>query len=83
MQLMATETLNFRKNLGSLCAEYGAVQRIATQAGISRVFLSRIIHGHATPTIEVAASIARAAGLSLSDLIGPPEKLSKKFAHAS
>ncbi|MGH7744294.1 MAG: helix-turn-helix domain-containing protein [Candidatus Dormibacteria bacterium] len=61
----------FRRNVAALCAALGGIQRVATEAGISRVYLSRIIHGHAQPTIGVAGRIADAVGLPLGDLFRP------------
>lgn len=80
---MAAETKNFRVNVAALCANHGEIQRIADASGISRVHLSRIIHGHNVPTMDVASRIAKALEVSLADLIGPPEKLSRILARAS
>ena len=73
------QTERFRKNVGVLCAEHGRIQEIAEKAGLSRVYLSRVINGHAVPTIDVAARIADALGAPLGELL---EKSSKKFAAA-
>lgn len=73
------ETEIFRKTLADLCAEHGRIQEIADEAKLSRVFLSRIINGHAVPTLDVAARIAKAAKMPLSDML---KKSRKKFAVA-
>ena len=73
------ETEIFRGTLASLCAEHGKIQEIADSAGLSRVFLSRIINGHAVPTLDVAARIAKAAKMQLSDML---KKSRKKLAVA-
>jgi len=69
----------FRRNLAALCAEHGSVQALADKAGLTRVYLSRIIHGRSVPTIDVAARIADALEVPLSSLL---EKSSRKFAAA-
>lgn len=73
------ETERFRKNLYNACLPHGAVQRIADSAGLSRVFVSRIIHGHADPSLDVAVKLAKAAGFSLGEMV---EKSPKKLAAA-
>lgn len=73
------QTEVFRVNLSAICAEHGKIQEIADAAGLSRVFVSRIVHGHSVPTIDVAARIAEAAGFQLSDLL---KKSRKKLAVA-
>lgn len=81
MQDMAhKQTETFRANLGSLCAEHGRVQEIADKAGLSRIHLSRIIHGHCVPTLDVAAKIADAVGVPLAGLL---KKSSKKMTMAA
>lgn len=80
---MQRETRNFRANVGNLCAEHGEVQRVATDAKISRVFLSKIIHGKAVPTIEVAAQIADALEFPLAELVQDPSIFSLRLAKAS
>lgn len=80
---MQRETRNFRANVATLCTEHGEVQRVATKAGISRVFLSKIIHGKAVPTIEVAAQISDALECPLADLVQDPKEFSSRLAKAS
>lgn len=63
------EVITFRKNVAMLCAQHGRIQSVADAARISRVHLSRIAHGKATPTIEIALYIADALGYSLADLM--------------
>jgi len=70
------EVVCFQKNLEVLCKEHGRIQEVASAAGVSRVFLSRVIHGHAVPTIEIALRIADAVGVSLSDLLSTRQKIS-------
>ena len=73
------ETERFRRNLAHACHAHGAIQRIADEAGVSRVFVSRIINGHASPSLDMAARLARAAGFSLGDAV---EKSPRKLANA-
>lgn len=75
------EVVLFRKNVGILCEEHGRIQGVADQANISRVYLSKIINGHSTPTIEIALQIADALGYSLADLMSPHPK--KFFAESA
>ena len=77
------ESVNFQRNVAALCAEYGDIQRIADSAGIHRVHLSRIIHGHVVPSIDMASAIASALSVDLKDLIGSRKKLLEKLASAS
>jgi transcriptional regulator with XRE-family HTH domain len=80
MQEMAqVETEIFRQTLAGLCAEHGRIQEIADAAKLSRVFLSRIINGHAVPTLDVAARIAKAAKMPLPEML---KKSRKKLAAA-
>ena len=72
------ETERFRKNLAAACAEKG-VQKIADDAEVHRVFVSRIINGHQVPSLDIAAKLAKAAGFSLGEMT---EKSSRKLAHA-
>lgn len=68
------QTEVFRHNLAALCSEHGRIQEIADKANLSRVFLSRIINGHAVPTLDVAARIADAAKMPLSGLLKKSRK---------
>ena len=73
MQSMATSDVdNFRMNLRPLCA--GKQAKIAEQAGISPVYLSRILNGHNSPTIDVACDLARAVGQPIGSLLSKPRK---------
>lgn len=71
------QTEVFRENLATYCEEHGTIQELADAARLSRVYLSRIINGHATPTLDVAARIAEAMKTPLSALL---KKSGKKFA---
>jgi transcriptional regulator with XRE-family HTH domain len=82
MQDMAHwQTEVFVANLASVCAEHGKVQEVADAAKLSRVYVSRIINGHAIPTLDVAARIAEALGFSLAEMLG--KKSSRKLSRAS
>jgi transcriptional regulator with XRE-family HTH domain len=71
------ETDNFRANVKLLCQGYGTVSSLAAHLGIERSSTSRIVNGHATPTILQAEAIAQYFGYSLKQLLLPPEKFSK------
>jgi transcriptional regulator with XRE-family HTH domain len=77
MEMLHEQTVNFRENLAALCAGYGQVQRLADEANLSRVYLSRLIHGHCVPSLDVAARIATAAKVPLSAML---KKSRIKFA---
>lgn len=66
------ETIVFRANVAAICEEHGAVQAVATKAKITRVYLSKIIHGHATPSLDIAAKISEAVGIPLARMISRP-----------
>lgn len=82
-----TET--FRRNLATLCAGYGGVTRAAKNAGLTREYLSNVIHGKVTPSLDIACRIADATGKSLSDLLyteipaGSPADQRKAVSRAS
>jgi len=80
MQTARIEIDNLRDNLVRLCAERGEVQRIAGVAKITRVYLSRIIHGHAEPSYVVALKLADAVGMTLAELSTKPQKKVRKTA---
>lgn len=61
---MASNTAErFRKNIAPLCK--GKQEEIADKAGISRVFLNRILQGKSEPSLGIAENIAKAVGVSL------------------
>jgi len=62
----------FRANLGRMCAGYGNVSRTAKAAGITREYLSTVIHGDAIPSLEVACQIADALQVPLEELFRRP-----------
>jgi len=49
-----------------------SLERLAGVCGVSRSMLSQIERGEANPTVMAAASIARALGVSLDELVTPP-----------
>ena len=75
MELMAhRQTVRFRKNLETICSEHGTIQSIADKAGISRPYVSNIIHGKVVPSLDNAAKIAEAVGISLTDMLADPKE---------
>lgn len=72
---MTQEAENFRRNVAAACDVHGSKQELADNAGISNVYLSKIIHGKATPTIDVASKIAGALGVPLGKLLKSPPNL--------
>lgn len=77
------ETEYFRRNLAAICEGYGNLNRVAESAGISRGFISRVIHGKCTPNLEVAAQIAQGAGLTLSTMLRAPAEFSQEVSAKS
>lgn len=71
------QTTHFRANLAAFCSERGDIQSLATKAGLSRVYLSRIINGHAEPSLEIASRIADAAEVPLSVMIASRKEFSE------
>lgn len=57
----------FREKIIPIC--HGQQEKIAKKAGISRVYLNRVLGGKAVPSLDVAENIAQAAGLTLSQAI--------------
>jgi transcriptional regulator with XRE-family HTH domain len=63
------------EQLRRLRAQRGwSLERLAGVCGVSRSMLSQIERGEANPTVIVAAAIARALGVSLDELVTPPDQ---------
>ncbi len=58
---------SFRLSIIALCK--GRQEKVAKKAGISRVFLNKILQGHSEPSLETAAKIAAALNISLDEAI--------------
>lgn len=63
------DELVWRRNLRELGRRAGSQERLAQKAGVDQRSLARWINGQATPSIEKAASIATAMGVSLDWLV--------------
>lgn len=61
---------NFRANL--LPRVNGNQATVADHAGISREYLSRILHGHVNLSMDVAERLAGAVGCDLPSLLAEP-----------
>jgi transcriptional regulator with XRE-family HTH domain len=82
-KMAQAETVQFRDNLARLSSGRGGIQRLAARIGITRVYLSKLIHGHQCPTLDTAARIANNLGVPLDDLIsGPLSPRKIKAIHA-
>jgi transcriptional regulator with XRE-family HTH domain len=46
---------------------------LAVLAGLTQQYVARIEAGQINPTLATIAVIARALGMSMSDLLGPPD----------
>jgi transcriptional regulator with XRE-family HTH domain len=75
MQMPRKEIERFRENVAARCTGHGDKVRLAEEAKISAVFLSKIINGHSEPSYETALKIAEALGVPLSELSAPPKKI--------
>jgi len=62
-----TAVAAFRERLAPICR--GRQGEVAERAGISRVYLNRVLNGGAVPSLEIAERIADAAGFSLSEVL--------------
>ncbi len=53
------------------------METLATRAGVDRTYIGRLEAGERQPTIDVAAALAEAMGLSLSDLLLRAERIAQ------
>lgn len=54
-----------------------SMEALASRAGVDRTYVGRLEAGERRPTIDVAAALAEAMGLSLSDLLLRAERIAK------
>lgn len=68
----------FCNNLRRLIRERGlTVQELADLCMVRRSYLSRLLHGHHSPSLDVAEQIANGCGVPLYELLTPKsEKIS-------
>lgn len=59
------------------------MEALASRAGVDRTYIGRLEAGERQPTIDVAAALAEAMGLSLSDLLLRAERIAKGDAPAA
>lgn len=60
----------FTKNVAAIRKSKDlSIQEIADRIGIERSYLSRVLSGHHSPGLELAEKIAKACGVTLSDLL--------------
>ena len=70
---MDMRTENFRRNVAMLSKMQGVTQSdLARDAGISRVYLNRLIHGHYEPSLRICERIAVALRVPLELLLAAP-----------
>jgi transcriptional regulator with XRE-family HTH domain len=72
----------FAKNVNAAREKNGmTIQDLAALVGIERSYLSRIIHGHHSPSLDLMEKIANACGEPLYELLNPnSEKMLSKTA---
>lgn len=68
----------FSNNLKRLLRDKGlTVSELAADCDIRRSYLSRLLHGHHSPSLDVAEKIANACGVPLYEMLTPrAEKIS-------
>lgn len=72
---------NFRFNLSSVLKEQNVSQRaVAEGAGLSYVYVNRVLQGKTSPSLECCEKIANAIHLPLEDLISHPADFSAKMS---
>lgn len=74
----ANATMNgFREYLCEYFDRDGSLsqRQLAKKAGISHVFLNRVIQGHSIPTLPIAEKIATATGSTLGTILRKIEKM--------
>lgn len=81
--MASVDVERFRASVKARCEKHGAIQKLATAAGISRVYLSEILNGHKGPSLDVALDVARALGVSIDDLTSPPSTPKKNLRKVS
>ena len=72
IEIEAMESMQaFRDYLCQYFSRPGAMTqgKVAENAGISRVFLNRVLQGHSEPTLPIAEKIATATGSSLATIL--------------
>lgn len=68
---------NFQRFLCDYFKRHNALSQreLARRAGVSHVFLNRIVKGHAKPSVEIAERIADATGSTLGKVLSKMEKM--------
>lgn len=68
----------FSNNVARVLREKGlTVSELAADCGMRRSYLSRLLHGHHSPSLDVAEKIATACGVPLYEMLRPKaEKIS-------
>lgn len=74
---------HFRENVRALCSERGAQRRLAEAVKISPPYLSDVLRGLKSPSLDIAYDIARALGVGLDTLGMPRKKFLRIFKNAS
>jgi transcriptional regulator with XRE-family HTH domain len=57
-------------------AGYKTQEELATAVGVSRVWMSALINGRATPTTDQLVTITRLLGVTIDDIADYPKALS-------
>lgn len=72
----------FAKNVNSARDRAGlTIKDLADLVGIERSYLSRILHGHHSPSLDLMEKIANACGEPLFELLNP--NMEKNLAHSA
>lgn len=68
--------MSFQENVRKLMEESGMNQKqLSKETGISKASLCRYLSGSLQPRIDIVENIARAFGVSVSDLVGDEIKI--------
>lgn len=79
MQKSAAMTA-FSENVLELAKREGlSIQHLADRCKMRRSYLSRLVHGHHSPSLELVETIAEALGVEAHELITPD--FSKNLLH--
>jgi transcriptional regulator with XRE-family HTH domain len=68
----------FRQNLRAACRKRGDLSALARNGNFTRMYIWNVLHGHCIPSIDNAAKLAVAAGLTLPDLLLEPKTFARQ-----
>lgn len=73
---------NFSTNVKALLqSEHLTIQELADKCKMRRSYLSRLIHGHHSPSLSVVEQIAEALGVQAHEIITPDFSKNLQMTH--